>query len=296
LSPVTDYLFHLTYFTDAQFGAGSSRLGKGEYGMNDFATRMKLDGWCVVDGVIPPAVVEAVRAGVLAATAQHRNPNAPAHIGHLSGVINYDQSVAPYLADKRLLGVIEGVLGPHVRISFTTATINEPGNARGDWHADWPFNQRNAGRMPAPYADLPMHITTIWMLSPFRAATGGTLVVSGSHHMPNNPTGGYGIDVLEQYPTEVNATGNAGDVLVMDSRLWHATAPNLSADPRVAVVIRYAPWWLDLSVLRPGSATRERLTQATGRSDNQVPLLPAAVYAELPASAQALFAHWVADE
>lgn len=262
--------------------------------MSNLLERMKLDGWCVVEGVIPAAEVAAVRENVQAATAQHRNPNAPKNIGHLSGVINYDQSIAPYLADEQLLGVIEGVLGPHVRISFTTATINEPGNARSGWHADWPFNQRNAGCMPAPYADLPMHITTIWMLSPFSAATGGTLVVSGSHRMPNNPTGGYGIGELEIYPTEINATGNAGDVLVMDSRLWHATAANITGDPRVAVVTRYAPWWLDLNVLMPDSITRDRLQKATGKGENQVPLVPATVYAGLPEKVKSLFAHWVA--
>lgn len=262
--------------------------------MNDLLTRMKLDGWCVVENVIPAAAVAAVRAAIVTATASHRNPSAPKHIGHLSGVINYDQSFAPYLVEKQLLGVIEGVLGPHVRISFTTATINEPGNARGGWHADWPYNQRNAGALPAPYPDLPMHITTIWMLSPFRAETGGILVISGSHRMSNNPTSGYGIDELEPYPTEVNAAGNAGDVLVMDSRLWHATAPNLTTEPRVAIVIRYAPWWLDLSVLQPESATRHRLTQTTGKGENSVPPVPAAVYAGLPEPVKPLFAHWVA--
>lgn len=263
--------------------------------MNALLTRMKLDGWCVVESVIPATVVAGVCDAILAVTARHRNPQAPANIGHLSGVINYDQSFAPYLADERLLGVIEGVLGPHVRISFTTATINEPGNERGGWHADWPYNQRNAGCIPAPYADLPMHITTIWMLAPFSTATGGTLVISGSHHMPNNPTSGYGIGELEPYPTEVNATGAAGDVLVMDSRLWHATAANLTNTPRTAIVIRYAPWWLDLSVLRPGSATRQRLQQATGKGENQVPLVPAAVYAGLPEAVKPLYAHWVAE-
>ncbi|MBX3010002.1 MAG: phytanoyl-CoA dioxygenase family protein [Caldilineaceae bacterium] len=261
--------------------------------MNDLSTRMKLDGWCVVEKVIPTDAVAAVRDAVAAATERHRNPNAPKSIGHLSGVINYDQSFAPYLVDERLLSVIEGVLGPQVRISFTSATINEPGNARGGWHADWPYNQRNAGCIPAPYADLPMHITTIWMLTPFRAETGGTLVVSGSHRMSNNPTGGYGIGELESYPTEVNASGEAGDVLVMDSRLWHATAANLTNGPRVAIVIRYAPWWLDLSVLQPGSAVRQRMTQATGKGENSVPAVPAAVYAGLPEPVKPLFSHWV---
>ncbi len=261
--------------------------------MDTLRTRMQLDGWCVVEDVIPTAQVAAVRTAVVEATARHRNPNAPQHIGHLSGVINYDQSLAPYLADGRLLGIIEAILGPHVRISFTTATINEPGNARGDWHADWPFNQRNASCIPAPYPDVAMHITTIWMLSDFRADTGGTLVVSGSHHMNNNPTGSNSWAALAPYPTETNAAGKAGSVLVMDSRLWHATAPNLTNDPRVAVVVRYAPWWLDLSVLRPGSPTREHLLKTTGKHENQVPAMPPAVYEQLPDAAKPLFVHQV---
>ena len=262
--------------------------------MNDFQNRMALDGWCIVPNVIPANEVASVRDATVAATARNRNPHAPKHIGHLSGVINHDQSIAPYLADERLLRVIEGILGPHVRISFTSATINEPGNARGGWHADWPFNQRNAGAIPAPYPDRPMHITTIWMLADFTAETGGTLVVSGSHRMPDNPTSGYGIGELEPYPTEVNATGQAGDVLVMDSRLWHATAPNVTNVPRVATVVRYAPWWLDLSVLRPDSPTRERLMQATGKRENQVPPMPPQVFATLPEQTKPLFTHWVA--
>jgi len=264
--------------------------------MTDLHNRMKLDGWCVVKNVIPTGEVAAVREGTVAATAAHRNPDAPKNIGHLSGVINHDQSIAPYLVDARLLAVIEGVLGPHVRVSFTTATINEPGNARGGWHADWPYNQRNAGCMPAPYPDVPMHITTIWMLVDFSMETGGTLVVSGSHRMANNPTGGYGVGELESYPTEVNATGQAGDVLVMDSRLWHATAPNITNNPRVATVVRYAPWWLDLSVLMPDSPTRDRLMQATGKKENQVPAMPSSVFAKLPEATKPLFAHWVGKE
>jgi hypothetical protein len=56
------------------------------------------------------------------------------------GLIAVDQSYAEYLADGRLLSIVELLLGHHVRISYTSAIVNEPGNARGNWHADWPFN------------------------------------------------------------------------------------------------------------------------------------------------------------
>ena len=261
--------------------------------MEDLLLRLNLDGWCVLDNIIPADKVAAIRKSIVATTAKHRNPHAPAHIGHVSGIINYNQSFAPYLANERLMTVLKGALGAHVRISMTSGTINEPGNERGDWHADWPFNQRNAGSLPAPYPNIVAHITTIWMLAPFTAESGGTLLVSGSHRMNNNPTGNNGVDPSAPYPTEINATGEAGSVLVMDSRLWHATAPNTTSDPRVAIVIRYAPWWLDLKPLMPDSVERDLLHKATGKGDNQVPPLPQAVFETLPETVKPLYAHWV---
>ena len=192
-----------------------------------------------------------MRQSVEAAVAEHRNPAAPADIGHLPGMINFDQSFAPFLADENFLALVGAMLGHHPRISFTTGTINYPGNERGGWHADWPFNQNNAGHIPAPYPDATVHLTTLWMLAPFTEENGGTLLVPGSHRSPNNPTGDNGVDPLAPYPTEVNACGPAGSVLVLDSRLWHATAPNRSHEPRTSVVVRYAPWWLNVEVLRP---------------------------------------------
>ncbi|MCY4604189.1 MAG: hypothetical protein OXE49_08160 [Gemmatimonadetes bacterium] len=111
---------------------------------------LKLDGWCVVEDVIPADQIEHVRQSVEAAVAEHRNPAAPSGIGHLPGIINFDQSFAPFLADENLLALVGAMLGHHPRISFTTGTINYPGNERGGWHADWAFNQNNRGHIPRP--------------------------------------------------------------------------------------------------------------------------------------------------
>ena len=254
---------------------------------------MQIDGWCVIDEVIPAHEVEAVRENVLAAVDVHKRADAPAHIGAVSGLINCDQSFAPYLAAPRLLGLCKALLGEHVRVSFTSTIVNYPGNERGQWHADWPFNQFNAGHIPAPYPDAVVHLTTIWMLSPFTAENGGTLIVSGSHRTSNNPTGNNGVEKDEPYPTELRVTGAAGSVVVMDSRLWHATAPNNAEEPRVGLAIRYAPWWLNLDVLMPDSVERRRMVEETGTKDNQVPAVPVEVFEELPAEVKPLFRHWV---
>ena len=79
----------------------------------------------------------------------------------------------------------------------------------------------------------------------------------------------------------------------MDSRLWHAIGPNRAREPRVAVVVRFAPWWLNLDVLRPHSDERKRMVEEPGLDENLVPLVPAAVFEHLPAGVKPLFRHWV---
>ena len=261
--------------------------------------QLRRNGFCVLENVVPKDRCDEIRNSVMKTVrVQHANFDtgriaAANKLGHTPSVINYDQSYAEYLADDRLMDMIGRLLGEHVRISFTTAIINHPGNSRGGWHADWPFNQTNAGRIRAPYPDAVMHITTLWMLSPFHTQNGGTLVLPGSHRRPTNPTADGSFNPHEPIPDEINICGSAGSVLVMDSRLWHATAPNRTDESRVALAVRYAPWWLNLEVLRPDSEERLRMCDEMGKSENVVPSVRAEVYHRLPRKVQPLYRHWV---
>ena len=120
--------------------------------------------------------------------------------------------------------------------------------------------------MFAPYGDAVIHLSSVWMLSDFTEENGGTLVVPGSHRASNNPTGGNGIDVMSPYPTEQQATGKAGDVLLFDSRTWHAAGANTTDQPRLGLAVRYAPWWFNLDYLMPpDSPEKQRLAEEVGR-------------------------------
>ena len=261
--------------------------------MSNHLTLFKLNGWCVIDHIIPKNKIDTIRNSVLKTVEEYRRSSAAENIGFVPGLIAHNQSFAPYLAEPRLISLCNEVLGHDLRISFTSAIVNEPNNARGHWHADWPFNQNNAGHVPAPYPDATFHITTLWMLSPFSAENGGTLIVPGSHRSDNNPTGNNGIGAHEQVPGEINVTGSAGSVLFMDSRLWHATAPNSTNEPRVALAIRYAPWWLNLDILMPNSPERKHMVDQQNKKENEVPHVPQAVYDQLPTAVKPLYRHWV---
>src|SRR5688572_22898233 len=117
--------------------------------MNHLQNQIRNDGFCVIDGVIPPKEVDAVRQSVQKTIARliEQGVSMPEGIDFVPSIINHDQSFAPYLAEERLLNLARSVLGQHVRISFTSAILNRPGKQRDRWHADWPFNQRVAGRI-----------------------------------------------------------------------------------------------------------------------------------------------------
>jgi ectoine hydroxylase-related dioxygenase (phytanoyl-CoA dioxygenase family) len=266
-------------------------------------------GYCVVDGVIPAGEVESLRERIVRFQAENEAESrareeairAKGHrvgargVGVLKQALHYDPSFAPYLADQRILDTVEAFFGPHFRISCADATVNHPGNERGYWHADWPFNQTNASNVRAPYQDAMMHLSSIWMLTDFSAANGGTLLLPGSHRKDHNPSKGDvpGFDQEGPDPSEVHATGKAGSVLLYDSRQWHAVAPNRSDADRVALIVRYAPWWLNLNPTQIGTPEHAAMVVETeGKSYEEVPLRRD-VYERLPENVKPLLRHYV---
>ncbi len=277
----------------------------------EFVRSIREDGCCIIDGVIPAAEVGGMRerlvrfqkANEAESRAREEAIRAKGHrvgargVGVLKQALHYDQSFAPYLADQRILDTVEAFFGPHYRISCADATVNHPGNERGYWHADWPYNQTNASHIRAPYQDAVMHLSSIWMLTDFAPANGGTLLLPGSHRKDHNPSMGDLLDFDHEGPssTEVHAEGKAGSVLLYDSRQWHAVAPNRSDADRVALIVRYAPWWLNLNPSQIGTAEHQAMVVETeGKSYEEVPLRRH-VYEALPDNVKPLFRHYVAD-
>ncbi len=256
--------------------------------------RLREEGWCIVEGVIPEAECEKIRQGIYDVAKANRKNYAIEGLTFLPAFINYNQSYAKYIADPNVLDIVKGIFGPHPRVSYTSALINEPGNKRGAWHADWPFNQQKAGHIPSPYPlDVIFHLTTLWMISPFTIENGGTLIIPKSHLKPTNPTCKPEEDWTQPLDGEMNATGPSGSVLILDSRMWHATAKNSSDTPRVGLAIRYAPWWLNLDILMPGSEERKMMVDKPGLSENEVPRLKHEVYNNLTKETKPLFHHWL---
>jgi ectoine hydroxylase-related dioxygenase (phytanoyl-CoA dioxygenase family) len=100
-----------------------------------------------------------------------------------------------------------------------------PGGGRQGLHADQP---------PAPGSDGPPALTLIWMLDDFTEHNGATRVVPGSHlrrsMVPRSLA-----QPMCSHPEECTLSGAAGDVVVMDSHLWHAGGRNASSGMRRSI-------------------------------------------------------------
>ncbi len=238
------------------------------------------EGYCYIENVIPADQIDRVGEEVKRDVLAHSLLEPPK--GYVPGLLRVNQSLAPYLAHSRVLGLAEAVFGPHVRISMLTGSVNAPGLPRGPLHADWPFNQNSQAHVPAPYPDVVMHLVSFWMLTDFTEENGATIVVPQSHKNSGNPSGETDVSPDEPYPGEARLTGKAGTIAVFDARLWHAEAPNVSDVARVGVLVRYAPWWLNLDTLRPGTVDHQDIVEANDGGDSRVPALKRDVYERLP--------------
>ena len=199
-----------------------------EAAVDDLQTR----GWCVLPDVISEPALSEVREQVSASIIEHSRSPAPRY--GVSNLLRFDQALLPHLGNETVNRVTEGVLGPNWRISFVTGYVTGPGTDRDIWHADFPYNQRNLAHIPAPYPDLPMHLTTFWMLTDFTPENGATYVVPGSHRQRDHPRpdGPHG-DWMAPRDDEARLLGKAGSVAIVDSRLWHAVSPNTTEQDRV---------------------------------------------------------------
>ena len=198
---------------------------------------------------------------------------------------------ARHLANPVVTELARRVLDDHLRIAQLHLRIIEadrpdgtlggfgPVQSRGrefrGWHTDWPHDLsaygagnplHNVGCVRQPFPDLTMCLVMIWYLTDVDAESGGTWVVPGSHRDTRNPRGpGDGISIVAPIPGELQVSAPAGSVYIQDSRSWHASAMHNTRHARVAVVNRWAPWWLAVDGARRHLQRQHGLPPAVAR-------------------------------
>ena len=244
----------------------------------DEIARLRMEGYCLLQGVVPQDKVPQVRHDV--GKSMKAGLEAYEKLGW--SAVTHMLSLASYLADCRLLEIVREMFNhATVRISQTEFKSVPPRSNPPEWrgfHTDWPHDltdRSRCGRVNQPFPDIVMSITSIWMLSPFTQENGATWVVPRTHRDRRNPRGeNDGIDEFCTIPGELQVCGEAGDVILIDSRIWHSTGANLTHEIRTSIVARYSPWWLSVEYGKRNAA-----------------FVPAHIFDGLPEPVQALYAH-----
>ena len=125
------------------------------------------------------------------------------------------------------------MLGPRFKLSSLNARSANPHSAESQpLHVD-------AGALPdeAGY----WVCNTVWLLDDFTTENGALRVVPGSHRSGQRPQDALA-DPRRPHPDEVLVTGRAGDLVVMNSHLWHGGTANRTDRRRLALHAFYCRW------------------------------------------------------
>jgi hypothetical protein len=112
-------------------------------------------------------------------------------------------------------------------------SIKEPRSPALWWHQDWWCWDH-----PVSYRREPSQVALLCYLSPTTAATAALRVVPGSHHR--------GMPAAEAPRDAKTLALNAGDAVLIDYRLLHATHPNAGDVRRDCLILNFAPAWRSL--------------------------------------------------
>ena len=151
-------------------------------------------------------------------------------------ILNRSAAGHKAVADRRILDVIEPLLGEDCHVIANTCWRNSPrkqDRRGGPWHVDaGPHVPRPPGikwddRIPYPIFAIGVHI----LLQDCPESCGPTAVIPGSHKSgAAPPIGSHANDLQWNGQRAFVLAGKAGDVIFFCSDVWHRRAPSANGD------------------------------------------------------------------
>ncbi len=144
----------------------------------------------------------------------------------LANLVDKGEVFVECVVEPEVLEYVGHVLGPALKLSSLNARSADPRNEETQpLHVD-------AGAIPDERGFWVCN--TVWMLDDFTSENGAVRMIPGSHRWGRRPQ-----DVLadprQPHPEEVLVTGRAGDLVVMNSHLWHGGTANCTDRARLAL-------------------------------------------------------------
>jgi ectoine hydroxylase-related dioxygenase (phytanoyl-CoA dioxygenase family) len=198
--------------------------------------RMKRDGFTIVEHVIEPSAVAALRddlrrlAGELAVQPA-KNLFEGVRTVRIYNLLAHGALYQQVPVHERILPIVEGVLDRGCLVSSLSSIDIGPGEAAQPLHADDQL-------IPLPKPHPSIICNTMWALTDFTVANGATRLVPGSHRADRSPQP-FG-EAVETHAAEMAA----GSVLVFDGSIWHGGGANTSGEWRLGLAMNYCAGWM----------------------------------------------------
>ena len=200
--------------------------------------RLDQDGYVVLGGFMPEELLDALRRrieeifieeGARAGAEFKQEPQTR----RLANLVNRGEIFQRVIALPRILEYVAHVLGPEFKLSSLNARSANP-------YSDWvqPLHC-DAGAVPDAMGYWVCN--SVWLLDDFTTENGAIRMVPGSHRWGRLPQDVLP-DPLAPHPDQVLLTGRAGDVVIMNTHMWHGATANRTAAPRRALHSFYCRW------------------------------------------------------
>ena len=225
---------------------------------NDEALRaLEIDGFRLFKDTVGAALLTRLRRDLATVyekrrAIQKRNGIAGGMEGTCHHLLGERTAMDDFVAALPLDAFIRAFFGgPYILNSFG-GFINEAGQSDGYIGA-----VHRDVRTYTP--DFRQMLNMLVMLDDFTPENGATHLLPGSHRTEDKPTERAFFDAAKR------AEGNAGDILLFDSRLWHAAGANRTDAPRRALTLTFSRPFFKQQLDYPqflGDAYAETLTPA----------------------------------
>jgi ectoine hydroxylase-related dioxygenase (phytanoyl-CoA dioxygenase family) len=210
----------------------------GEPRLDEQVAEVEERGFTVLEGAIEPDLVATLRDAIRRLEVElDVRPRETAAEGHstkrMYNLLAKDPVFQAMPTHPAVLPLVERLLDRGCLLSGMTAMDIGPGEDPQPLHGDDIVMSRHLQR---PHA--PMMVTSIWALTDFTGANGGTRYVEGSHRWPATPSSPGAPADYEVRSVEMPA----GSVLVFHGSLWHGGGGNTTTDDwRLGVNVQYCP-------------------------------------------------------
>ena len=140
-------------------------------------------------------------------------------------LVNKGESFSIFYRHPLILDTVKHIIGEEFKLSSLNVRSPKRNNTAQDMHVDWPW---------AVESDECYACNALWLLDDMDESNGSTRLIPGSHKWAKMPSEDMK-DVKSAHPMEIKIAGKAGDVLFLNSHIWHGGTKNISGNPRTIV-------------------------------------------------------------